>query len=60
MQETQTDAVGELDRSIVVEFPLRGEWTVERTPADRDGRWRPVHNGIPERLERVRSAGTGR
>jgi len=27
--------VGELDRSIVVEFPLRGEWTVERTSAHR-------------------------
>jgi hypothetical protein len=27
--------VGELDRPIVVEFPLRGEWTIERTPADR-------------------------
>lgn len=27
--------MGELDRPIVVEFPLRGEWTVERTPADR-------------------------
>ena len=27
--------MGELDRPLVVEFPLRGEWTVERTPADR-------------------------
>lgn len=27
--------MGELDRPIIVEFPLRGEWTVERTPADR-------------------------
>ena len=27
--------LGELDRAIVVEFPLRGEWTVERTPAHR-------------------------
>ena len=27
--------LGELDRPIVVRFPLRGEWTVERTPADR-------------------------
>jgi hypothetical protein len=27
--------LGELDRPIVVEFPLRGEWTVERTPAHR-------------------------
>ena len=26
---------GELDDPVVVEFPLRGEWTVERTPADR-------------------------
>jgi hypothetical protein len=25
----------ELDHPIVVEFPLRGEWTVERSPADR-------------------------
>jgi murein DD-endopeptidase MepM/ murein hydrolase activator NlpD len=28
-------AVGELDRPVVVDFPLRGEWTVERTPAHR-------------------------
>jgi hypothetical protein len=27
--------VGELDDPVVVEFPLRGEWSVERTPADR-------------------------
>ena len=27
--------MGELDRAIAVELPLRGEWTVERTPADR-------------------------
>lgn len=27
--------MGELDRPVVVEFPLRGEWTVERTPAHR-------------------------
>jgi len=27
--------VGELDRPVIVGFPLRGEWTVERTPADR-------------------------
>jgi hypothetical protein len=27
--------LGELDRPIVVRFPLRGEWTVERTPAHR-------------------------
>jgi hypothetical protein len=27
--------VGELDDPVVVELPLRGEWTVERTPADR-------------------------
>lgn len=26
---------GELDHPTVVELPLRGEWTVERTPADR-------------------------
>ena len=26
---------GELDRPVAVAFPLRGEWTVERTPADR-------------------------
>jgi Peptidase family M23 len=28
-------SLGELDHSIAVELPLRGEWTVERTPADR-------------------------
>jgi hypothetical protein len=28
-------AMGELDDPVVVELPLRGEWTVERTPADR-------------------------
>ena len=28
-------ALGELDRPTVVDFPLRGEWTVERTPAHR-------------------------
>ena len=28
-------SVGELDDPVVVDFPLRGEWTVERTPADR-------------------------
>jgi hypothetical protein len=27
--------LGELDNPVVVDFPLRGEWTVERTPADR-------------------------
>jgi len=27
--------VGELDDPVVVAFPLRGEWTVERSPADR-------------------------
>lgn len=27
--------MGELDDSVVVEFPLRGEWSVERTPAHR-------------------------
>lgn len=27
--------MGELDRALVVELPLRGEWTVERTPAHR-------------------------
>lgn len=27
--------MGELDRAVVVDFPLRGHWTVERTPADR-------------------------
>ena len=27
--------MGELDHPTVVEFPLRGEWTVERTPAHR-------------------------
>jgi hypothetical protein len=27
--------VGELDDPVVVELPLRGEWSVERTPADR-------------------------
>jgi hypothetical protein len=27
--------MGELDAPVVVDFPLRGEWTVERTPADR-------------------------
>jgi hypothetical protein len=28
-------AVGELDDPVVVDFPLRGEWTVEQTPAHR-------------------------
>jgi hypothetical protein len=28
-------AMGELDAPVVVELPLRGEWTVERSPADR-------------------------
>jgi hypothetical protein len=28
-------AMGELDDPVVVELPLRGEWTVERSPADR-------------------------
>jgi hypothetical protein len=27
--------MGELDAAVVVDLPLRGEWTVERTPADR-------------------------
>jgi hypothetical protein len=27
--------MGELDAPVVVDLPLRGEWTVERTPADR-------------------------
>jgi Peptidase family M23 len=27
--------MGELDDAVVVTLPLRGEWTVERTPADR-------------------------
>jgi hypothetical protein len=27
--------MGELDHPTIVEFPLRGEWTVERTPAHR-------------------------
>jgi hypothetical protein len=27
--------MGELDRPVVVELPLRGQWSVERTPADR-------------------------
>lgn len=27
--------MGELDHPVVVGFPLRGEWTVERTPAER-------------------------
>jgi len=27
--------MSELDRAVVAEFPLRGEWTVERTPAYR-------------------------
>ena len=27
--------MSELDRPVVVEFPLEGEWTVERSPADR-------------------------
>jgi hypothetical protein len=27
--------MGEMDASAVVDFPLRGEWTVERTPAER-------------------------
>jgi len=27
--------VGELDDPVVVELPLRGQWSVERTPADR-------------------------
>lgn len=27
--------MGEPDAPVVVDFPLRGEWTVERTPADR-------------------------
>lgn len=27
--------MGELDAPTVVDFPLRGEWTVERTPAER-------------------------
>jgi Peptidase family M23 len=30
-----TPAVGELDDPVVVELPLRGEWMVERSPADR-------------------------
>ncbi len=28
-------ALGELDHPTIVDFPLRGEWTVERTPAHR-------------------------
>jgi hypothetical protein len=28
-------ALNELDHPIVVDFPLRGEWTVEQTPAHR-------------------------
>lgn len=27
--------MGELDRPVVVDFPLRGEWTIEQTPAHR-------------------------
>jgi hypothetical protein len=27
--------MGELDEALVVDFPLRGQWTVERTPADK-------------------------
>jgi len=27
--------MGEMDAAVIVDFPLRGEWTVERTPADR-------------------------
>ena len=27
--------MGELDAAVVVDLPLRGEWTVERTPAHR-------------------------
>jgi hypothetical protein len=27
--------MGELDDAVLVDFPLAGEWTVERTPADR-------------------------
>jgi hypothetical protein len=27
--------VGELDDPVVVELPLRGEWSIERSPADR-------------------------
>src|SRR6266545_5076473 len=27
--------MGELDHPVVVELPLRGEWSVERTPASR-------------------------
>jgi hypothetical protein len=27
--------MGELDAAVLVDLPLRGEWTVERTPADR-------------------------
>src|ERR671916_1245805 len=30
-----TAASAELDHPTVVDFPLRGEWTVERTPAHR-------------------------
>jgi hypothetical protein len=27
--------MGELDHPVVVELPLRGEWTIQRSPADR-------------------------
>jgi hypothetical protein len=29
------EQLGELDDPVVVELPLRGEWTIERSPADR-------------------------
>jgi hypothetical protein len=35
VRRTSVVARGELDAPVVVDFPLRGEWTVERTPAAR-------------------------
>jgi hypothetical protein len=35
LSNVQPATVGELDAPVVVELPLRGEWSVERTPADR-------------------------
>jgi hypothetical protein len=35
MTERLASGHGELDDPVVVELPLRGEWTVERSPADR-------------------------
>jgi hypothetical protein len=35
MVQVRTAEVDELDAPVLVEFPLRGEWSVERTPAHR-------------------------